>query len=846
MGRDCGHPDQTEVRFFPDRPDLFDYARHIDPLRTDSAVQSPGATPCSHCGLPVPPALVKPDEPHQFCCDGCRTVWAVLHDEGLEQYYTYRERAGAVGRRARTTGGAYDYFDDPAFIEANCRALPEGLMAIDLYLEGVHCSACLWLVERTTVLVPGVAAATLDLGRSVVHVVFDPTGTKLSELGQRLDSLGYPPHPHRGAQLRERRRREGRDLIARIAVAGAAAGNIMLVAAALYGGHFEGMQPEFVRFFRWVSLLVATPAVLWSGSVFFRGAWGALQTRTAHMDLPITIGILTGYAWGAFNTVRGSGEIYFDSVTALVFLLLVGRWLQRTQQRSAADAAELLTSLAPATARLVEGDGDERTVREVPVEALTVGALVEIRAGENAPADGVVATGTSSVDVSWLTGEPVPVEVEAGDEVYAGCVNLSAPLVVRVMAAGETTRVGLLLRRVEEAAQRRAPVVQLADRVSGYFVVTVLFLALVTLVLWLFWQPTHAVDHVVALLIVACPCALGLATPLAIAVAIGQAARRGILVKGGDALEHLARPGIVFFDKTGTLTQGRLSLVEWEGDATIQPLVHAVERASAHPVAQALVAATPSDPRLRATDVQHRLGAGLSARVGGREVIVGSPGYVGERVGELPAWAEEAAARHGSKGRTPVLIAVDGGVRALAALADPLRPDAESSLRELGALGYKLAVLSGDHPSAVEAVAAELGVSFVECLGGISPEGKLERVEAAARRGSVVMVGDGANDAAALSAATVGVAVHGGAEASVAAADVFTTTAGVAPVAQLVAGARRTLSVIRRNVAFSLVYNLATVALAMAGAIGPLLAAVLMPLSSLTVVTSSYRARIFR
>ncbi len=801
---------------------------------------------CSHCGLSVPLGLVRPGDPHQFCCNGCRTVWAVLHDEGLEQYYTYRERAGASGRPVRSTGSGYEYCDDPAFIAAHCRPTPEGLLAIDLYLEGVHCSACLWLVERTTVLVPGVAAATLDLGRSIVHIIFDPTATTLSRIASKLDALGYPPHPHRGAELRALRRHEDRDLLARIAVAGAAAGNIMLIAAALYGGYFEGMQPEFVAFFRWVSLLVATPAVLWSGAVFFRGAWAALATRTAHMDLPITLGILTGFLWGAVNTLRGSGEVYFDSVTALVFLLLIGRWLQRMQQRSAADAAELLTTLAPATARLVEDAGERRAVREVPVEAITVGSLVEVRSGESVPVDGRVVEGTTAVDLSLLTGESVPVEVAPDAEVHAGCVNVSAPIIVRVTASGEATRIARLMLTVEEAARRRTSVVQLADRVSGYFVVVVLGLAVVTLGLWLVWDASHAVDHVVALLVVACPCALGLATPLAITAALGQAARRGILVKGGDALERLARPGLVFFDKTGTLTQGRLSLVAWDGETWVKPLVHAAERGSSHPVARALVAATSGGPDLRATNIIQEPGCGLAATVAGHDLLVGAPAYVRRRIGDLPPWVADAVSRHAGVGATPVVVAVDATARAVAALGDPLREDAPSALRELLRHGYRLAVLSGDHPAAVQAIAAALEVPLVECRGGVSPEGKLARIEEATAVGSAIMVGDGANDAAALSAATVGVAVHGGAEASLAAADVFTTTPGVAPVARLIVGARRTLAVIRRNVAFSLAYNLVAVVLAMAGLIGPLLAAVLMPLSSITVVMSSYRSRIFR
>jgi Cu2+-exporting ATPase len=301
----------------------------------------------------------------------------------------------------------------------------------------------------------------------------------------------------------------------------------------------------------------------------------------------------------------------------------------------------------------------------------------------------------------------------------------------------------------------------------------------------------------------------------------------------------------VFFDKTGTLTQGKLALTGWVGDESTKPLVRAAELGSAHPVAAALVAGVEAEPALVARDVTHELGGGVRARVGEHHVVVGSPRYVARETGGVPEWAERAISAGAADGHTPVVIATDGAVRSVALLGDPVRPDAAKALADLAALGHRLAVISGDHPEVVTAVARELGTDLAECCGGVTPEAKLARIERAVREGGAIMVGDGANDAAALSAATVGVAVHGGAEASLAAADVFTTRGGVTPVVDLVRGARRTLAVIRRNVAFSLSYNLVAVTLAMAGVIGPLLAAVLMPLSSIAVVMSSYRARMF-
>ncbi len=796
---------------------------------------------CTHCGLPVPASLVESGASAQFCCNGCRTVYAVLHDTGLDAFYDLREGAGEQGQRARTTDRSYAEFDDPAFAELYCRPVGDGLMSVELSLEGVHCSACVWLVERVALIIDGALETVLDVGRSVVRVVWDPRETSLSRIARTLDSFGYPSHPRPGARSAELGRRADRALLGRMAVAGAVAGNVMLMAAALYSGMFHGIQPQYEKLFAWGSFIVTLPAVLWSATVFYKGAWGAIRTRTPHMDLPISLGIIAGFSWGVYATFTSSGEIYFDSVTALIFLLLVGRWVQRRQQSAARDAAELLYSLAPSSARLVDGD----EVREVPIQAVPLAAIVEVRAGEHIPVDGIVTTGESTLDASLLTGESRPEPIARESFVHAGCVNLGASIRIRVEQTGESTRVGKLMKSVEEAARRRAPVVALADRISGYFVAVVLALAFVTLVLWWFLDPAHAVEHVVALLVVTCPCALGLATPLAVSWALGRAARDGILIKGGDILERLAEPGLVVFDKTGTLTEGRLALLSWEGDESLKPLVRAAEAHSAHPVALAFQRAFGDESHPEVNELSQTPGGGLSADVAGRALLIGSPAFIQARGLRVPDWAAESLARHTAAAHSPVLVAADGEVRALAAFGDPLRPDAAHSLGALRDLGYRIAVLSGDHPDVVAAVVRELGEPLIEAHGGVSPEEKLRWVERAQKRGAVIMVGDGVNDAAALSAASVGIAVHGGAEASLAAADVFTTRAGVAPVVELVRGARRTLRVIHRNLIFSLFYNLVGVALALTGVIGPLLAAVLMPLSSITVVTSSFRSRTF-
>ena len=796
---------------------------------------------CDHCSLPVPAGLVDENSDLQFCCNGCRVAYEVIHQYGLDGYYDIKSRIEAPEQPAQRSGRGFAEFDDPAFHRLYCRSLPSGLATVELYLEGVHCAACVWLVEKLTVVVDGVAEVRLDMGRSLATITWNPETTPLSQVARFLDSIGYAPHPFRGVEARDMARREERALLIRIAVAGAIAGNVMLIAFALYGGRFHGITDEFRILFRWVSLALAIPSVAWCASVFYRGAWGALRTRILHMDLPIAIGILAGFIQGAVNTIRGSGEIYFDSVTALIFFLLVGRFLQRRQQRRAASSTELLFSIAPATARLVGSGG----VREVPLEALGPGNTVEVRAGDSIHADGTVVKGSSTLDRSLLTGESQPEPVAVGDPVHAGTVNLGGRLLVEVRVTGEDTRVGRLMRLVEEGAMRRAPVVLLADRISGWFVAVVLTLAAITLALWLKLDPEHAVGHAVALLIVSCPCALGLATPLAVSAAIGRAARKKILIKGGDALENLARPGRMLLDKTGTLTEGRLGVVRWWGDESVKPMVAAIERHSAHPVARALSEGSTEVGIPEADQVQEITGAGISGICDGRLVVVASTSHLTRELGGLPEEAGVAADRFANEGLSPVAVAVDQQVVAVAGIGDPLRHDSAESVAAIRERGWQVEILSGDHPAVVQSIAGQVGIAPAAARGAATPEDKLEAVREASTDATVAMVGDGVNDAAALAAATIGIGVHGGAEATLAAADVYLGRPGLEPVVDLLRGSRRTLGVIRRNLVFSLTYNVVAVTFAITGHMSPLLAAILMPLSSMTVVLSSYRAKTF-
>lgn len=806
---------------------------------------------CAHCGLAVPAGLLREGEADQFCCNGCRQVHALVKAWGFEQYYRLVDQQQGVLEPAKVTGRSFEDFDDAALQAEATEPLGAERCRTRLYLEGVHCPACVWLVEKLPAALPGVDEVRLDLGSAVAEVTWKPGATRLSAIGRALDRLGYTPHVHRAGRVQEARRREDRVALARLGVAAACAMNLMFLSGALYAGEHSGMASPYEAFFRWFSLAVSVPVAFFCAQPFFRTAIGALRARTVHIHLPIAIAIAVGFTASAVNVARGSGPLWFDSLAMLVAALLGAQQVQRGAQRAALERADSLRGAAFVEfARRLEGDGPAAASVEVPVSTLSPGDRVEVRSGELVPVDGVVLVGRSSLDNSVLTGETAAQPVKEGDAVNAGATNHGARLVVRVDAAGEGTRVGALLAIVEEALRKRPVLLQKTDLVARRFVQGFLVLAAATGAYWMHAGPEVALERVVAVLVVACPCALGLSVPLALSVTLLRAARAGIFFKNPDALGRLRTAGTIVLDKTGTLTEGRPTVVRWEGGEAALQLARSLESESSHAVARALRGARGTPVRVvrDVEGVREVPGQGISGALAGRAVRVGTLAHV-EAAGAAapPELAARAEALLG-EGLSPVWVSVDGRIEGVAGIGDPLRADARRTVAALRARGLRVLVLSGDHPAVVARVAAELGLSPGDARGGLSPEEKRDAVAAlAAEAGgrSVVMIGDGVNDAAALAVADVGVAVHGGTGASIVAADVVLTREGVAPVLDLLDGARRLRGVVRRNLGFSLVYNAVAGALALFGLVGPLLGAVMMPCSSLTVVLSSALSRTF-
>jgi Cu2+-exporting ATPase len=783
--------------------------------------------------------LIDSVHAEQFCCTGCRAAWQLINACGLGVFYHMVDAAGDKRPGSLRTRGdrRFEEFDHVESL-GRCAKGPNDLAKAQLRITGIHCSACVWLLEKLPTMVRGVVRAHVNWSKSTVTVVWHPEQVQLSSVAETLNRLGYSPSLYRDDRDDDHRALENRRQLIQIGIAAAAAGNNMLIATALYLGMFSHMSADIETLMRIASCVVGLVSFLGPGRVFLRGAVNAVRTWTPHMDLPIALALAIGTTVGFVNTVRGTGEIYFDSLSVLICLLLIGRWIQFRQQTRAADAVALLYKLTPRRARkLVNG----KTV-EVFADELIPDDLASIRPGDLIPADGTVIEGVSSVDESILTGESRAVQRQFGHSVAAGTMNVDGFLTIRVTAAASETRIHQVMKLVEEAGAKKPAIVLWANRIGGYFVLIVMGLSLITLLIWLQFDPSRATDRVVAVLVVSCPCALAMATPLAISVALGRLARHRILVKSGDVLQSMIDPGMIWLDKTGTLTSGKMRVQSWNGDKHWIPIVAEVERNFDHPIANALVEfANEVNPLLGAhpKDVHDiKLAAGgVVATAGVHRLLIGNRLLLesfGVVVGRDWLTLESRILR---KHRSPIWIAIENEIAAVASLGDTIRLDSYALVRKLKRWGWKVGILSGDHNEVVESVARELEIE--KFMGGLSPEQKLSFVNSSLQDGATVMVGDGVNDGAALAAATVGIAVDGGAEASLSAAPVYLARSGLTGICDLITVAIATKKALQLNFVVSITYNIFGVGLAMIGVLGPLFAAILMPLSSVTVIALS-------
>ena len=777
----------------------------------------PAPRPCAHCGLPTDAAGEPP-----FCCTGCAAVYELLHNEGLDGFYRRLDEGDGHLAPVSTVAAVVPLGEEEvAVVEEG------GLATATVAVEGITCAACVWLLERGVGRLPGATRFAVSFATHRAHVDWDPAETTLAAIDRRVRALGYALRPVRAVSGG----RADKRAIAGLGVACFCAMNVMLLSVGLYAGYFQGMAPLVKRSIHLLNWLLATPVLFYSGLPFWRGAWRGLRGRALTMDLLVCLGAGLAYGHSVQVTLTGQGETYFDSVVMIVTLLLTGRLLEQRARARASAATDRLAALLPATARVWHDGGWV----ERPVAAVAMGDRIQVDAGERIGADGRVCSGTTEVDESMLTGESRPVARAVGARVTAGTLNLAAPIEIEVEATGGATRLTAIARLLERAQADRPPAARIADRVASWFVAVVVGIAVAS---YLYWRGRGGVDPLlpaITCLIVACPCALGLATPVAVVAATAAAAAKGILFKGGTALEALGRVRRVLIDKTGTLTRGDLRLAEVVATAGFADPAAAVAVAaplastSRHPAARAIAGAGNATPEATVKEV-----AGCGVESGhhrlGRPAWALDPPPTSEEMAVIDRWQDDGAT---------VIALGDGDRRALFRLADTVRPGATEAVAALTAVGIETTMITGDAPATAAAVASRLGLDRWQA--GLSPEVKLARVVAARAAEPVAMVGDWINDAPALAAADVGIALARGLDVAVEAADVLLLGDDLSALAEAVAVARAARRTIRENYALAVAYNLITLPLAAAGLMLPLYAAAAMAASSLTVTLNSLR-----
>jgi len=768
---------------------------------------------CRHCGAPLGADLTGP-----FCGDGCARAYGLIEEAGLSLFYDRFARDPAARPLRPEQRPARD-------LSLNITCRDDGTASLDLMVDGLQCAACGWLIEILLTRRPEVVTARINHSTRRLRLVWRGVAEQGAALVELVEALGFRLTPFDPARLDAAVNAELRDLMRCLAVAGFAAANIMLLSVSVWAGHSTGMGQATRDLMHWLSALIALPAILYAGRPFFRSAWAAVRHGRTNMDVPISIGVVAAAGMSLSETLRHGPYAYFDSAVTLLFFLLVGRVLDLRARGRTREAAAHLLSLGVAGATRLTGDGRTETVA---LSALRPGDHILVAAGERIGADGRVASGISDIDASLLTGESVPVPVEAGGPVFAGQLNLSAPLTIAVTAAGDDTLLAEIVRLMEAAESGQVRYRRLADRLIPYYTPVVHLAALATYLYWWLsagevWQV--ALLRAVSVLIITCPCALGLAIPAVQVAASGRLFRRGILLKSATALEKLAEIDQVVFDKTGTLTTGSPELrLDPDRDEEMLLIAAGIAKTSRHPLSRALAAARP-DVAAHA-GVREVPGRGLAAGA----IRLGARAWIGLLDDGVTGGAAEPE----------MWLSVPGRPSQRFAFSEASRPDSAETVAWLRGAGYPVSLLSGDRPAAVAAMAARCGIE--DWRAGADPAAKVEVLSARKAEGHrVLMVGDGLNDAPALAAADVSMSPANAADIAQTAADVVFQGESLSAVREILSVAKKARAVIRENLAFAVFYNLAAVPLAVIGWVTPPLAAALMSSSSLIVVLNAVR-----
>lgn len=778
---------------------------------------------CYHCGEDVPANTdFKVDilgESRKMCCPGCETVAQTIVDSGLVSYYQYRtapaEKADLVPEQLQ----ALIHYDNED-VQSEFVRNRENVSEVTLSLEGVSCAACAWLIEKQVSNTAGLVSIRVNTTTNRALLAWDKTQVRLSELLSVIHKLGYKAAPFEADKQEASYHRMMKQYLYRLGIAGLATMQVMMLAVALYLEVFGDLEPEFKNYFRWVSLIFATPVLLYSALPFYLNAWRSIKGRTLGMDVPVSIALIFAYVASLIATVTEQGEVFFESISMFTFFLLVGRFLEMRARRKAAAASGNLLKLIPAIATTLDGE-------QIPVKTLKVGDRIRVLPGEHIPADGKVISGRIHIDESMLTGESVHVVKREGDAVYAGTLNGDESFELEVMSSKADSMISNIVRLQDEAQHSKPKIAEIADVVARYFVGAILIISAGT---WLYWHQTKPDDAfwiMLSVLVATCPCALSLATPTALTCATSRMGNFGILLRKGHVFETLCKINHLVVDKTGTLTKGDIEICDTKVLSDLPKedclsLAAALEAHANHPIARSFASYANDD--FVVCEVQNVIGSGIEGIWNGKVVKIGSAAFV---------QGKESEESHA------VYLSVDGEHIASFYYRDPIRKESKAFVQRFADAGIKTTLLTGDSLSNARPVANEIGIDHV--VASAKPEDKLAYLKSLDEDSITMMVGDGINDAPTLAGAHLSVAMGGGTDVAKASADMTLLGDNLEKLLEARLLALRTRKIIRENLAWSLGYNLLILPLAVAGLVAPYIAVVGMSASSIIVVSNSLR-----
>ena len=805
-------------------------------------------THCFHCGLPVDDNLnifVKyKGENKPMCCYGCQAVSQAIIDSGMDEFYSYRtsnpEKPEEIVPEFLQQLKAYDSTSvQKKFVNSTG---DENILEVSLILEGITCAACVWLNERHLNSLDGVISANINYSNHRARVTWDNDRIKLSEILESISRIGYLAHPYDPDQHQRILEKERKQQIRRLGLSGLLGMQIMIFAVAMYTGDWWGIEEGFKQSFRWISLALTVPILLFASSVFFKSAYRDLRNRRVGMDVPVSLGITIAFTASLINTIHGSGEVYFDSVAMFTFFLLSARYFELGTRKQTSEATEALLNLKPVIATRLRsyqetGSSSIDDQESIAVSELVLKDYLLVRPGEVVPADGTIIDGSSGVNESLITGESLPVTKSIGDAVIGGSTNTESPLIIQVSRLGEDSVLSSIQRLIDEAQHTKPAIAKLADRIASWFVSILLSIAAMVAYYWYNVDPSQWLEITIATLVVSCPCALSLATPTAITAASGQLARIGLLPKRAHALETLAHATDFVFDKTGTLTEGRIKLEQIvlktsDFDKETALLIAAsLEMSSEHPIAKAILSAREGVLKT-VKDLVHTTGQGIQGSIDGKHWFIGNHDFINQHC--------SAELDDSSDSESKIYLATEQHFVAVFVLSDSIRNEARQLIDDLHSQDKNTHLMSGDRIENTQSISDQLGIQH--CLANLKPEDKLNRVNELQQRGAiVVMTGDGVNDAPVLAGADLSIAMGKGTQLAAATADMILISNNIEHIYHGYQIAIKTLSIIKQNLGWALLYNVIGIPAAAMGYVEPWLAAIGMSVSSLVVVINALR-----